>query len=272
MKKTFALLSTLVALCMTAQAAVYTWAPVNSSTDWGTADNWQTDGGASTGIPLTNPNWGTVNISGNYTVVCGTSTSLEGWESTLNVSGGANVTIQKFAKFQKTTLNIGEDSVLSIGNSGGSLTVNVDTTMNWAIYGTLNLTSSINWNNSGNLNVDLGSSGILNLTNQSNLGQFSFSASLGNLITEGTLFQLVTRELVTGLASSVTTSNMTITGGTQTTDISSVALNADNVGTYQTFTQDGKVYVTYVNGVPEPATASLSLLGLAALMLRRRRS
>nr|WP_290503521.1 AAA family ATPase [Akkermansia sp.] len=53
--------------------------------------------------------------------------------------------------------------------------------------------------------------------------------------------------------------------------IAAEELTAENVGKYQVFTENGKIYVSYINGVPESATVSLSLLGLAALMLRRRR-
>ena len=80
----------------------------------------------------------------------------------------------------------------------------------------------------------------------------------------------MTRELVNGVGSAAT-SNTTITGGTRSDDITAEDLTAENVGKYQVFTKDGKIYVSYINGVPEPATVSLSLLGLAALMLRRRR-
>lgn len=139
----------------------------------------------------------------------------------------------------------------------------------------MNVTAQLSWNNSSTLTVALGSTGILNLYNQSNLGSFSFSASLGNLIAEGAeSYQLVTRKLVTGLADSVTSSNTTITDGTLTEDISGEALTAENVGKYQVFTQDGEIYVSYINGVgavPEPATATLGLLGMAALLLRRKR-
>ncbi len=48
---------------------------------------------------------------------------------------------------------------------------------------------------------------------------------------------------------------------------------ADYQGQYYLYTEDGNVKVQYVvaGAVPEPATATLSLLGLASLMLRRRR-
>lgn len=49
---------------------------------------------------------------------------------------------------------------------------------------------------------------------------------------------------------------------------------ADYQGQYYLYTEDGNVKVQYVvaGAVPEPATATLSLLGLASLMLHRRRA
>ena len=272
MKKTLILLSSLLAFsCMTAQATIYTWAPIDGSTDWSQASNWQTESGPSGNVPLVNPNWGTVNVSGDHTVVCGPGTTVEGWTSTINVSNGANVSLQNFTKFQRTTVSVGKGSTLTVGKTSGSIVANCDQNMNWTVYGTLNLTAALTWNaNSNNLFVDLGTTGILNLTNQTDLGRFAFSASLGDLITERTTFELVTRELVNGVGSAAT-SNTTITGGTQSDDIAAEELTAENVGKYQVFTENGKIYVSYINGVPEPATVSLSLLGLAALMLRRRR-
>lgn len=48
--------------------------------------------------------------------------------------------------------------------------------------------------------------------------------------------------------------------------------NADTFGQYKLGTDGGGVFIEYVVATPEPTTASLSLLGLAALLLHRRRN
>lgn len=280
MKKHLILLSLLASacgFCATAQAAItWTWSPVNGSTDWLDSSNWLQDGIPSQVIPQISPNRGNVTIAGNYTVISPAGTKLEFYGGTFTITDGAQVNMQDFYKFQKVDLVIGEGSSLTTRKADNTfIYANCSDPMMWQIDGTLNIESSLNFNNNfSTLQVHLGSTGILNLTNQTTLGTFSFSADLGDLITEGAAhYQLVTRELVTGLGSSVTTSNTTITGGTQEVDnVNDLALNAENAGKYQVFTQDGKVYVSYISGaVPEPATATMGLLGMAALLLRRNR-
>lgn len=184
--------------------------------------------------------------------------------------------MENLTKIQGVNFIVGKDSSMTWNKNSGSITVNSSKATTWTIDGTMNVTANLYWSyTNAAITVSLGSTGILNLYNQNSLGRFSFSASLGNLIAEGAeSYQLVTRKLVTGLADSVTSSNTTITDGTLTEDISSEALTAENVGKYQVFTQDGEIYVSYINGVgavPEPATATLGLLGMAALLLRRKR-
>lgn len=286
MKKNIILSSILASLCgfcATSQAAVttWTWNPQDGSTDWSQSSNWLADGSPATDIPQIPGNRkGDVIISGNYTVVIPSSLSnynFYGDPITITVTDGAQLFVENLTKTQGVNYVIGEGSSMTWSKSVDSIHINsspLDTV--WTIDGTMNVTAKIWWTYTNNkITVTLGSTGILNLHNQDNLGSFNFSASLGNLIAEGAeSYQLVTRKLVTGLADSVTSSNTTITDGARTEDISSEALTAENVGKYQVFTQNGEIYVSYINGVgavPEPATATLGLLGMAALLLRRKR-
>lgn len=282
------ILASLCGLCSISQAATWTWNPQDGSTDWSQASNWLKDGTPSDSVPQTTTNWGNATISGNYTVTIPSgfiSTpsnpdagfNFYGNPATVTVTDGAQLFVENLTKTQGVNYVIGEGSSMTWSKSVGSIHINsspLDTV--WTIDGTMNVTAKIWWTYTNNkITVNLGSTGILNLHNQDNLGSFNFSASLGNLIAEGAeSYQLVTRKLVTGLADSVTSSNTTITDGARTEDISGEALTAENVGKYQVFTQNGEIYVSYINGVgavPEPATATLGLLGMAALLLRRKR-
>lgn len=274
------ILASLCGLCSISQAATWTWNPQDGSTDWSQASNWLKDGTPSDSVPQTPGNRGNVTISGNYTVIVPsgsyTDFNFYGDPATITVTDGAQLIVEDLTKIQGTNFVIGEGSSMTWGRSVNSIHINSSTPTTWTIDGTMNVTAKFWWSyTDAQLTVSLGSTGILNLHNQDSLGRFSFSASLGNLIAEGAeSYQLVTRKLVTGLADSVTSSNTTITDGTLTEDISSEALTAENVGKYQVFTQDGEIYVSYINGVgavPEPATATLGLLGMAALLLRRKR-
>lgn len=282
MKKNIILSSILASLCgfcATSQAATWTWAPQGESTDWSQASNWLKDGVPSDSVPQTPNNRGNVTISGNYTVVVPSSLSdfnFYGDPATITVADGAQLLVEDLTKIQGTNFVIGEGSSMIWRRSVNSIHINSSTPTTWTIDGTMNVTAKLWWSyTDAQLTVVLSSTGILNLHNQDSLGRFSFSTSLGNLIAEGAeSYQLVTRKLVTGLASSVTSSNTTVTDGTMTDDIANEELIAKNVGKYQIFTQNGEIYVSYINGVgavPEPATATLGLLGMAALLLRRKR-
>ena len=92
-------------------------------------------------------------------------------------------------------------------------------------------------------------------------------------------FQFVTRTLITSAGfdgGSISLGDFTAEDGGALTKASGIMEGnaADYQGQYYLYTEDGNVKVQYVvaGAVPEPATATLSLLGLASLMLRRRRA
>ncbi len=91
--------------------------------------------------------------------------------------------------------------------------------------------------------------------------------------------QFVTRTLITSAGfdgGSISLGDFTAEDGGALTKASGIMEGnaADYQGQYYLYTEDGNVKVQYVvaGAVPEPATATLSLLGLASLMLRRRRA
>ena len=127
-----------------------------------------------------------------------------------------------------------------------------------------------------------GTNGIMNV-NQQIWGASGFSVS-GMLATISTdlaagEFQFVTRTLITSNGfynGSISLGDFTAEDGGALTKASGIMEGnaADYMGQYYLYTEDGNVKVQYVvaGAVPEPATATLSLLGLASLMLRRRRA
>lgn len=283
MKKNLILMAALSVFSGVVQAATYTWDPMDGSTEWNDVNNWKDDqGGTPDIVPVVKTGDNNITIiNGQYNVTY-SGDAIPLYRDDIKVEGGANAVLNNITQLTASNLVVGEDSSLTIGRSTGSITINPGNTagyddMSWTIYGTLNITSALSWNQNKNpLNVDLGSSGTLNLTDSALKGStgFVFSASLDGLILENApAYQLLTRELVTGLKSTVTSSNMTITGGAEEVDnIAGLDLAVENAGKYQVFTQDGKVYVSYISGVvPEPASATLGLLGMSAFLLRRRR-
>lgn len=282
MKKKLILTTALFVFSGFVQATTYTWDPMDSSENWNDVNNWKDENGKTPekvpviklgGNDITNV------INGHYNVTYNGET-IPLYRDNISVLGGATVILNNIKQLTASNLLIDETSSLTISNTS-SIIINpgASTTdgMSWIIYGTLNINAALSWNNNPNpLNVNLGSSGTLNLTNSALKGNkgFVFSASLDGLILEkAPTYQLLTRELVTGLKSDIASSNTTITGDfEEVNNITNLELTEENAGKYQVFTQDGKVYVSYISGViPEPASATLGLLGMSTFLLRRRR-
>lgn len=282
MKKKLILTTALFVFSGFVQATTYTWDPMDSSENWNDVNNWKDENGKTPekvpvislgGDDITNV------INGHYNVTYNGET-IPLYRDNISVQGGATVILNNIKQLLASNLVIDETSSLTISNTSSILInpgVSNTDDMSWIIYGTLNINAALSWNtNSNPLNVDLGSSGTLNLTNSALKGSkgFVFSASLDGLILKkAPTYQLLTRELVTGLKSNIASSNTTITGGSEeVNNITNLELTEENAGKYQVFTQNGKVYVSYISGViPEPASATLGLLGMSTFLLRRRR-
>lgn len=183
-------------------------------------------------------------------------------------------------KFQGgCSIDIDQSSTLTFnsyngGNDGARTTLNN--------YGTFNLAYTKSQGGEGFF-VNLGATGIMNLTSSNGS---SYNAKIASLTATLTLdggtasgvtasgHQILTRNLVTlgsNMSFDGTDTSLEMLSGIAGIDSLTAVDDLTNaeVGSYMV-TKDGNGYsVSYV--VPEPAAASLSLLGLAGLAMRRRR-
>ena len=188
----------------------------------------------------------------------------------LALQNGADLTVGNVKKFQGgCSIDIDQSSTLTFnsyngGNDGARTTLNN--------YGTFNLAYT-----------NLGATGIMNLTSSNGS---SYNAKIAILTATLTLdggtasgvtasgHQILTRNLVTlgsNMSFDGTDTSLEMLSGIAGIDSLTAVDDLTNaeVGSYMV-TKDGNGYsVSYV--VPEPAAASLSLLGLAGLAMRRRR-
>ncbi len=275
MKKTFATVCALVAFGLAAQAD-YTWNGGATITQeaWQDQDNWTLSGSSTwtgTGTGPASPNsdmWGNVSISD----ASGSIDNLEGWNFHLSLTN-ADLTVSGVKKFQGgASLTIDENSSFTIqnfgyaaGNDGGAVTVNN--------AGTFTTTLSKNTGGSG-YTLNLGETGVVNINSNGNhsFGLTALTATLptGLASLTGTGVTTVTRQLVSLGSGASLTGNQTIT----ITDNGFTAVDSLDelvAGTYYLSNTADGISVTYAVAVPEPATATLSLLALAGLAARRRR-
>lgn len=280
MKKT---LITLIALAGIAHAD-FTWNGGSSITQelWQTESSWIISGsdswptaGSGPGTPNSNA-WSLISVSG----ASGSITQLEGWKLALALSNGADLTVGNVKKFQGgCSIDIDQSSTLTInsysgGNDGGSTTLNN--------YGTFNLAYSKSQGGEG-FYVNLGATGIMNLTSSNGNSYNAKIASLTATLTidGGTAsgvtasgHQILTRSLVSlgeNMSFGGTNTSLEMLSGIAGVDTLTAVddLSDAAVGSYMITKDENGYSVSYV--VPEPAAASLSLLGLAALAMRRRR-
>ena len=275
MKKTLSIAALLCVLGVCAHAAsmVTEWTggagPTEGNTyELGNAGNWSNgipSRGNGQGPDVIFNNAGTVNVNGAMV-----DTSDGGG---ITVTGNSNVTVGGTRYTGNVT--VGSGSTLNLGQVDfKSSDITLDGTLNLTVCG-------IDPGGNG-ARLVFGIGGIMNV-NQKIWGASSFSVSglLATTSTDLTVgeFQFVTRTLVTSAGfdgGSIALGDFTAEDGSALTKASGLMEGnaADYQGQYYLYTENGDVKVQYVvaGAVPEPATATLSLLGLAALMLRRRRA
>ncbi len=238
-------------------------------------------------------------VAGNWTTDEGTTASskpqagdtvfIGSTDSATNVvvgnNGGSNA-------FYGLTVNIAEGSTLTITTNDPKIwssTFTVDSANGLVISGNFwggypnayNMPSQ--YQHPAEFNLGLNGSVTFegNFTNSSS-AFFNFVGLLN--IQETGIISIERRELMSfssemdfGNYSCFASVNFDSVEGSATSYVQGEELTATaaDLGKYTLVSESGKLYVEYVTGsgaIPEPATASLSLLGLAALAMRRRRA
>lgn len=265
----------LCGLCVCANAAsmVTEWTGGAGPTEGNTyelnnADNWSNgvpSRGNGQGPDVIFNNSGTVNVNGSMV-----DTSDGGG---ITVTGNSNVTVGGTRYMGNVT--VGSGSTLNLGQVDFKSS---DITLD----GALNLTVCGIDSGGDGARLVFGIGGIMNV-NQKIWGASSFSVSGLLATTSADLtvgeFQFVTRTLVNSAGfegGDISLGEFLAEDGSSLTKASAKMEGdaADYQGQYYVYKDGNTIKVQYVVGgaVPEPATATLSLLGLAALMLRRRRA
>lgn len=258
---------------------------------WGTAGNWiDTSTGSAPSSVLSGQLLGeqvgnTYILNGNVNISSGNM--FNSGSQTIVIKSGSNIVLSNSTASNSNNrfdgvFRVEEGATLTLGNSyffGSN-----------QIYGTLILCCQFAPQN--NASLDFGLSGIMKLSDsntyhgvEGNNRTTSISATLNLGI--GSSYTVLRRQLFD--LNGVTDFNLNKYGGNWKVSAGSILdtngqtltaagsgdllASADTLGQYKLVldAQNG-LYIDYVAAVPEPATASLGLLGLAAFMMRRRRA
>ncbi|MEZ3488862.1 PEP-CTERM sorting domain-containing protein [Akkermansia muciniphila] len=281
MKKSLFLLMS-AALLGSASASSVSWTGGAGTENWTDAANWDTNA-----VP---GNGDTISISGASVNWEKTGGSIFGNSSTIfNLTDGATVSLGNLTPSSSIPsrnprfdgqFNVGEGSVLNVNALFAYGTSRIDGTVN--VYNI--------FDPGANHSMVFGVHGVINYMSGSMNGvegnnrTTTISASLNTgIVTATSTYGLEKRYLICGAEEEAFNTNLyqtwnlaagTITGtdgGALTSTEGELTATAEDFGKYHLGTDEKGVYVQYVAVVPEPATASLSLLGLTALMMRRRR-
>ena len=277
MKKT---IITLLALSSVA-SATYTWnADAGNYTyeDWCTQGNWKD---YSTWVDGKGPNGLGSDMYGEDISISNasvfTGVQFEAWQLNLTLTGGAQILDATFKNMSGGgSITIGTGSKFVASQTGGNLN-NGAMIYTVADAGALTLTYKHNGNANGGNEFHLGENGSVNLScsaaNSQTIG--------GNNIFTATLVSSAQGGLDSRVLANITNltlSNLSYTfeGWTASDEAITEENYMDHIGEYYVANVDNKLTMYFASApstpsVPEPTTATLSLLALAGLCARRRR-
>ena len=278
MKKT---IIALIALAGVASAD-YVWKGGSTvdSNGWKNSENWtltegETFGGLGPGITNSDM-WDDIYVSGVTGSVGNESEfTLEGWSFNLHVSNGSDLEFKRIRKFQNgANITIDETSALTIysyygGYDSGRINLNNK--------GSFTLGYSLRTQEGEGFYMNLYDTGIVTLKAQ-NTGSMNYAkvSAITAMLTgskagiqERVLVDLATDQI--SFDGTETTYTFTDANGVAMTEVDSLeALSTATAPSYFVTKDADGIKVSYVT-IPEPTTATLSLLALAGLAARRRR-
>lgn len=287
MKKTLALLLAAAGLAQ----ADYVWKGGDTITNpmWATKENWEMTGNTKYSTAFEPPGPGQTNSDMWDPIVVenasGSIQNLEGWNLNLTLIN-SNLGVNSVAKFQNDGgkacyINIDANSSLSItsfggGNDGQPLYLNCE--------GYFTLGFHKNQGGTGTY-ANLGSTGRMELHKYRNADVEGYTAKISYLeadlsdnvsFTLGVIEDRILIELTKGTTmNQLTDSDIKINASDEWIRVGSAAevVNDGNKYYWVTQSQEGVKlsYVATAAPIPEPTTATLSLLALAGLAARRRR-
>ncbi len=289
MKKTLSLMCVLCLACSMASAASYTWTGGAGTTDWQTGANWQGGTAPTLGEGAAN----TINIGNNSTITNGPQLVQYSGNHIFNIGNNSKVTISGNTNANMGNITLGTGSLFTI-NTNGTLKMR-NTTQISQIHGTWNVNGAslqsnddtgTTTNGAGRKTLDLGLTGLVNVTYSFFCSGFKLEASI-DAYGDANSFQ--SRTLINAGISGGAISNFDnllfdvkdsngslLTNSTYNSLADFLNAGESTIGTYffEHNSANKDIIVHWYQGakpIPEPSTATLGLLGLGALILRRRR-
>ncbi len=210
--------------------------------------------------------------------------------TTLEIQKGGTLTATAETKFNNTSINIADGGVFTSTTSGGGIKLK-DVTINTNSNVTLHRLTFNSDGNMGNITFNLGNEGKISVTNTYKDTGYTSSITLSAILQDGFLTGsgdiILGERVLVDFGAQVTASyalstllgvaqggELTLKNGGKLTlgDFNASALTAGDVGKYKLVMEGSALKVQYAAySIPEPTTATLSLLALAGLAARRRR-